>query len=134
MRGERKEGEAGGWKRFEDLIAWQKARALTRKVYEVSDTTELRRDYGLRDQMRRAAVSVMSNIAEGLERGSQAELHRFLMIAKGSCAELRSQLYVALDVGYLDEQRHAELHTLAEETARVLGGLRLAVKGKLSED
>lgn len=130
----KKRVEMRRWKRFEDLIAWQKARALTRKVYEVSETTELRRDYGLREQMRRAAVSVMSNIAEGLERGSQAGLHRFLMIAKGSCAELRSQLYVALDVGYLDEQWYAELHTLAEETARVLGGLSLAVQGKLNED
>lgn len=133
MSDERKEHSADGrrgWTRFEDLIAWRKARELTQRIYQVSVSADFSRDYGLRDQARRAAVSIMSNIAEGLERGSQAEFHRFLMIAKGSCAELRSQLYVALDAGYLQEEQFITLLSLAEETSRVIGGLRLSVRDK----
>jgi len=89
--------------RFEDFIAWQKARTLTAKIYKVTGEGIFARDFGLRDQMRRAAVSIMSNIAEGFERGRPAEFHQFLSIAKGSCAELRSQLYVSLDAGYLSD-------------------------------
>ncbi len=74
---------------------------LTRKVYAVTEQGKFGRDFGLRDQVRRAAVSIMSNIAEGFERGRPAEFHQFLSIAKGSCAELRTQLYVALDVGHI---------------------------------
>jgi four helix bundle protein len=89
--------------RFEDLIAWQKARALTRAIYEVTRNGDFTKDYGLSRQIQRADVSVMSNIAEGFERGARGEFHQFLSTAKASCAELRSQLYVALDAGYLDE-------------------------------
>src|SRR6266567_8049100 len=88
--------------KFEDLIAWQKARKLTSDVYRVTSHGKFATDYGLKDQIRRAAVSSMSNVAEGFERGGLVEFHRFLAIAKGSCAELRAQLYVALDVGYLN--------------------------------
>ena len=90
--------------RFEDFIAWQKARALAARIYRVSDEGKFAKDFGLKDQIRRAAVSIMSNIAEGFERGRSAEFHQFLSIAKASCAELRSQLYVALDAGYLDQK------------------------------
>src|SRR6266511_2737933 len=90
--------------RFEDLVAWQKARALTASIYRATDSGNFARDFGLRDQVRRAAVSVMSNVAEGFERGKSAEFHQFLCIAKASCAEVRSQLYVALDVGHLNHQ------------------------------
>ena len=83
--------------RFEDLIAWQKARKLTKIIYGVSNSGKFKTDFGLRDQIRRAAVSVMSNIAEGFDRAGRAEFHQVLVIAKGSFAEVRSQVYVALD-------------------------------------
>src|SRR5262249_10965199 len=88
--------------RFEDFIAWQKARALATQVYKLTSEGRLARDFGLKDQMQRAAVSTMSNIAEGFERGRAGEFHQFLSVAKGSNGELRSQLYVALDVNYVD--------------------------------
>lgn len=114
-------------KRFEDLIAWQKARNLTKKIYEVTRRGRLRNDYGLSGQIQRAAVSIMSNVAEGFERGGLGEFHQFLSTAKASCAELRSQLYVACDVGYLEEVGFATLLEQAEEVGRVVGGLRASV-------
>jgi len=86
--------------KFEELIAWQKSRELVTAIYKVTNGKEFSRDFGLRDQIQRAAVSIMSNIAEGFERAGRAEFHQFLVIAKGSCAEVRSQLYIALDIGY----------------------------------
>jgi len=114
-------------KRFEDLIAWQKARNLTKKIYEVTRRGRFRNDYGLSGQIQRAAVSIMSNVAEGFERGGLGEFHQFLSTAKVSCAELRSQLYVACDVGYLVEVGFATLLEQAEEVGRVVGGLRASV-------
>lgn len=114
--------------RFEELIAWQKARQLAGATYQVSSQGSFAKDFGLRDQIQRAAVSVMSNIAEGFERGSRAEFHQYLVIAKASCAEVRSQLYVALDVGYINRQQFDETMVVAEEVARVVGGLRASVK------
>ena len=105
--------------KFEDLIAWQKARKLTAKIYELTNVGAFARDFGLRDQIRRAAVSVMSNIAEGFERNRPKEFHQFLSIAKGSCAEVRSQLYIALDVGYLDEPTFRQVLADAEEVGRI---------------
>jgi four helix bundle protein len=119
--------------RFEDLIAWQKARILTRLIYEVTRGAAFAKDYGLSGQIRRAAVSVMANITEGFERGSRAEFHQFLSTAKASCAELRSHLYVALDVGYLGEEAFTELLSLAEEVGRIIGGLRAAVQKQRDE-
>ncbi len=113
---------------FEDLIAWQKARVLTREVYRVTRHGAFAKDYGLTGQIQRAAVSVMSNIAEGFERGNPREFHQFLSIAKASCAEVRSQLYVALDAGYLEDTSFQELMRLAKETGRVIGGLRVSVE------
>ena len=114
--------------KFEDLIAWQKARELTREVYRVTRHGPFARDYGLSGQIQRAAVSIMSNIAEGFERGNPREFHQFLSIAKASCAEVRSQLYVALDAGYLDDAAFQELMRLARETGKVTGGLRVSVE------
>ena len=114
--------------RFEDFIAWQKARRLTAEVYKVTNQGQFARDFGLRDQSRRALVSIMSNLAEGFERGGAAEFHRFITIAKGSCAELRAQLYVALDVGYLSEAMFASLMRLAIEVGLILGGLRASIE------
>jgi len=113
--------------RFEDLKAWQKSRDLVSEIYRVTGQTEFTRDFGLRDQIRRASVSVMSNIAEGFERGWGKDFHRFLVIAKGSCAEVRSQLYVALDIGYIDRSTFSELVDQAEEVSRIIGGLRAAI-------
>ena len=116
--------------KFEDLLAWQKARMLAKEIYEVTESGKFFRDFGLRDQIRRAAVSIMSNIAEGFERGRPAEFHQFLSIAKASCAELRSQLYIASDVGHIDIDKFAGLMDVAEETARIIGGLRAAIQRK----
>jgi len=115
-------------KHFEDLIAWQKARELTRKIYKVTSQGEFSRDYGLRDQIRRASVSVMSNLAEGFDRGGRSEFHQFLVIAKGSCAEVRAQLYVALDAGFISNEVFGKLIGLSHEVSKLIGGLRSAVQ------
>ena len=113
--------------RFEELIAWQKARELTSQIYSLTNKGDFARDYGLRDQVRRAAVSVMPNLAEGFDRGGRAEFHQFLVIAKASCAEVRSQLYVALDVGYVSQSEFDRAIGMAEEVAKIIGGLRASV-------
>lgn len=116
-----------GVSRFEDLIAWQKARELSVAIYKVTSTGKFERDFGLKDQIRRAVVSIMSNIAEGFERNSPADFHRFLVIAKASCAEVRSQLYLAYDIEYLTQADFDRLMTQANELARIIGGLRKSV-------
>ena len=112
---------------FEELIAWQKARELTRMIYGISSSTPFARDFALRDQIRRAAISVMSNIAEGFERRSRPEFCQFLTIAKASCGEVRSQLYIALDAGYLESESFAQARDLALEVSRIIGGLRASI-------
>jgi len=97
---------------FEEIEAWQLSRELVRDVYRVSREGVFAKDFGLQDQIRRAAVSIMSNIAEGFERGGNKEFINFLTIAKGSCGEVRSQLYVAFDQGYIDKtQFESMVHT-----------------------
>ena len=91
------------------------------------------RDFGLRDQMRRSSVSIMANIAEGFERARQSEFHQFLSIAKSSCAELRSHLYVAHDAKYVDNMTFDDLMGIAQEVSLVLGGLRSAVQRRRAE-
>ena len=113
--------------RFEDLIVWQKARSLTKTIYEITERGGFRKDLALRDQVRRAAVSVMANIAEGFDRGGRSEFHQFLVIAKGSCAELRSQLYIAKDIGYMDEHTFNEVYGQILETGKLIAGLRSVV-------
>ncbi|HEX9987614.1 MAG TPA: four helix bundle protein [Chloroflexia bacterium] len=120
--------------RFEDLQAWKKARALTRSIYETTKHGTFGQDYGLSRQIQRASVSIMSNIAEGFERRTPGEFCQFLTIAKASCAELRSQLYVALDVGYLSQDMFDELSEQADEVARIISGLRTSVERKRNED
>ena len=114
--------------RFEDLIAWQKARTLTRAIYQVTKQGVFAKDLALSRQMQRAAVSIMSNIAEGFERGGRREFRQFLSTAKASCAEVRSQLYVAFDVGYLDESVFLRLLAQAEEIGKIVGGLRVSME------
>jgi four helix bundle protein len=117
----------GKIERFEDLIAWQKARLLTKEIYEVTRNGRFAQDYGLSRQIQRAAVSIMSNVAEGFERGNRGEFHQFLSIAKASCAEVRSQLYIAFDIDYLEAGQFEKLLAQAEEVGRIIGGLRIAV-------
>ena len=119
---------SGGVTRFEDLVAWQRARALNAAVYQITNTRPFSADFALRDQIRRAAVSILSNVAEGFERARPAEFHQFLSTAKGSCAELRSQLYVALDAGYLSKDSFDALLLQAEEVGRLIGGLRASIE------
>lgn len=114
--------------RFEDLVAWQKARELTKQIYEISKQGSFSKDYGLCDQIRRSSVSVMSNLAEGYERGSSTEFHQYIVIAKASCAEVRSQLYVAHDIGYISKDQFEHISRLAEEVSCIIGGLKAAVK------
>jgi four helix bundle protein len=108
--------------RFEDIDAWKKGRELSREVYTITRAGEFARDFGLRDQIRRAAVSVMSNIAEGYERDGNAGFRQYLYVAKGSAGEVRSQLYVALDAGYIDEPTFNRLTGLALDATRLIRG------------
>lgn len=119
-----------GIKRFEDVIAWQKARVLTQEVYRISRTGAFGRDFELSRQIRGAAVSVMANIAEGFERSGRRELLQFVSVAKSSCGEVLSHLYVALDAGYLSARDFEHLKIKAQEVARILGGLRAALLAK----
>lgn len=111
--------------RFEDLVCWQRGREMTRSVYQ---TFKDCRDYGFKDQIQRAAVSVMSNIAEGFERGTQQEFLNYLFIAKGSAGEVRCQLYVALDAGYIKMETFKDLKMLIEECSRLLQSFIVKVK------
>ena len=113
--------------RFEDLIAWQKAMDVAVDVYEASRKRPFSRDFALSDQIHKSVISVPSNIAEGFERGTKAEFHHFLSIAKGSCAEMRTQLHLARRLGYLDDATASTLLDRAEEVGRIIGGLRMKV-------
>lgn len=103
---------------------WQKAKALSVQVYRVTGAGPFARDLGLRTQMQRAAVSVMSNVAEGFDRNSRAEFARFLAIARGSAGEVRSQVYLAQELGYIDDQTSRALLGACVEITRMLVGLR----------
>ena len=109
--------------KFEDIEAWLKARELTRDVYAASNMGLFAKDYGLRDQMRQAVVSIMSNIAEGFERGGDKEFGQFIAQAKGSSAEVRAQLYAALDQGYIDKPTFDRLAESTVQINRMLAGL-----------
>ena len=107
--------------RFEDIMAWQEARHLTKQVYMLAGREPFARDFGLRDQIQRAAVSSMSNIAEGFDCESKTEFGRFLGIARRSSVEVQSLLYVALDVGYISEPEFALHYELARKTKALIG-------------
>ncbi len=114
--------------RFEDLIGWQRSRELNQLTHKITSKKGLNRDFALRDQMRRSSLSVMSNIAEGFDRGGDKEFVQLLYVSKGSCSELRSQLYAAKDAGYLDPEEFKMAFGLAEETSKILQGLIKAIK------
>jgi four helix bundle protein len=108
--------------RFEDVQGWQKAREVTRMVYRVTGQSGFVRDFGLRDQIRRAAGSVMANIAEGFDAGSDAEFIRFLRYARRSASEVQSHLYIALDQNYVTQVQFDEIYEAAAEAKRLIGG------------
>ena len=105
---------------FEDLLDWQKGIELVKQIYLLTRDGALSKDWGLRDQLQRAAVSIPANIAEGFERGSSREYVHFLYIAKGSAGEMRSLLRVALEIGYLDQPRYSQLQAQAAEISRFI--------------
>jgi four helix bundle protein len=107
---------------FEDIDAWQKARQLCGLIYQITNRGEFARDFGLRDQVRRAGVSTMANIAEGFERGGNPELIQFLSTAKGSVGEVKSHLYVGLDAGFISPPEFEQLYRLATDTGNLIGG------------
>lgn len=114
---------------FEDLEVWRRACRLAVEIYRILADT---RDYGLKDQMTRSAVSIASNIAEGAERGTKAEFIRFVRIAKGSAAELRTQLYIAKEVGAISKSgKVSELIEESKEISSMLQGLAVSLKNKI---
>jgi len=106
--------------RFEDIIAWQKAKQLTLEIHAVFKNC---RDYGFRDQLQRAVISIMNNIAEGFERRTNKEFVNFLFIAKGSCGEVRSMLYLATELEYLSKEKFTNFCNLSLEISRLISGL-----------
>ena len=114
--------------RFEDLIAWQKARELFRLINKLASNPPMCTDYAVRNQITRASLSVMSNIAEGFDRGGDKEFVQYLYVSKGSCSEVRSQLYAIKDAGYLEGDQFENIFNLAEEISRILQGLIKSLK------
>lgn len=108
--------------RFEDIEAWKKGRELRKAIYRLSRIGEFSKDFALRDQIRRAAQSVTSNIAEGFEREGNREFIQFLSNAKGSCGEVRDQLYTALDERYIVEKDFNDLYAMARDVSRLISG------------
>jgi four helix bundle protein len=108
--------------RFEDIEAWKKARELTKNIYEITTQQDLAKDFALKDQLRRAAISIMANIAEGFEREGNKEFRQFLAMAKGSVGEVKAQLYVALDANLINPACFERIMALADETARLIAG------------
>jgi four helix bundle protein len=108
--------------RFEDIEAWKLAREATDLVYKASAADRFARDFALVNQMRRASISILSNIAEGFERGGNKEFLQFLAIAKGSCGEVRAQLYVVLDQKYIDETTFQGISEVLQAASRTISG------------
>ena len=104
--------------RFEELEIWQLSRTLVKEIYKITNEVQFKKDFALRDQLRRAGLSVMSNIAEGFERKTRNELNQFLYISKGSAGEVRSQLYVSYDLKYISQEQFNELFNLSEKVTR----------------
>ncbi len=111
------------FKSFEEMESWKLGRQITVEVYKITNQGDFARDFGLRDQLRRAVVSITSNIAEGFERDGNREFINFLSVAKGSCGEARSQLYLALDLGYLTQEQFDPLFAKLVSTSRLINGL-----------
>lgn len=108
--------------RFEDLEVWQLARKLVKSIYKLTAQSKFSKDFSLTNQIQRSVISIMSNIAEGFERKSKKEFIQFLYTAKGSCGELRNQLYIALDLAYINKQDFQENYQLAEKISKSIAG------------
>jgi four helix bundle protein len=117
-------------KRFEDILAWQEARKLVRDIYGMTRDGVFSKDFGLCDQIQRAAVSVLANIAEGFDYDSHVEFARFLSIARRSAVEVQSLLYIAQDVGYITEEIFKSEYSQAENTKALIGGLKKSLKSR----
>ncbi|HEY3313179.1 MAG TPA: four helix bundle protein [Anaerolineales bacterium] len=111
------------FKNFEEMESWQKARKLAGMVYELTRREQFSRDFGLRDQIQRAAGSIMHNIAEGFEAGYDPEFVRFLRIARRSASEVQSELYLAQDAGYINQDELKNAYALSVETKKLINGL-----------
>jgi len=118
------------YENFKQLRVWQEAKMLAVEVYRITATGRLAKDFGLRDQMQRSAVSIASNIAEGYERHSDKEFIRFLLIAKGSLSELRTQLEIAKDIEYVDQENFDVFDEKCVKTGSMLTKLIMARRGK----
>jgi len=121
-----------GIEKFEDIKAWQEARELLKSIYEITSKGNFSRDWELKNQIRRSTVSVMSNIAEGFDRSSDKELIQFLRIATGSCSELKSQLYVALDQKYITNELFRDIYQKAIEVTKLVNGFIRYLKKRSS--
>jgi len=120
-------------RKFEDILSWRKARELTRLVYRLTASGKFSKDYALKDQLRRASVSVMLNIAEGFARRTNKEFVQFLGNAHGSVAEVQSALYVALDCAYMSQQDFDDLYGMADEVSRLISRLSTYLKKSVSK-
>ncbi len=118
--------------RFEDFEVWQLARILVKDIYTISKEKNISKDFGFTGQIQRCAVSIMANIAEGFERSSKKEFIRFLNISKASCGELRSHLYIALDIDYIDKSKFDNLYNQSEAISKSLAGF-IKYLGKFNE-
>lgn len=110
-------------KGFEQIVSWQKARRLNKEIYKVTRDTSFAKDFAFRDQIRRASISISSNIAEGYGRRTEKEFIYFLNVAKASCYEVKSQLYLALDVGYLEQAVFRMIYAICDEISKTIHGL-----------
>ena len=108
--------------RFEDILGWQRARILTRLIYDMSTDSSFSKDFALRDQIRRAAISIMLNIAEGFARRTDKDFARFLSNSHGSAAEVQSALYIALDQDYISDSEFKDAYNLCEECSKLVFG------------
>jgi len=116
------------FKTFEDIEAWQKGRLVVKEIYSITKTENISKDYALCNQMRRAAISIISNIAEGFDRDGNKEFIQFLSIAKGSCSELLAQCIVAHDIGYINEDVLKDLRKELVAVNNLVGGLMVYLK------
>jgi four helix bundle protein len=108
--------------RFEEIEVWQLSRIFVKEIYQITNISPFSKDFGLRDQLRRASISIMSNISEGFERKGKKEFVHFLYLSKGSAAEIRSQLYAAFDLGYIDKNIFEKLFNEIELISKSLSG------------
>ncbi len=115
-------------KKFEEIMAWQEARKMVQAVYQITEMGAFSKDFGLRDQIRRAAVSVMTNIAEGFDNESKTEFARFLGYSRRSAVETQSLLYTAMDVHYIDQLVFDAIYQQADKTKALIGGLKKSLQ------